>query len=93
MEGATLLMGQIIKQPDGRYAIWSSVTDDFDLTDMTPEEIVETWLADQRERLTASVSKIITALENGERPYCQFTMTWNEALRRRDEVRLIADLD
>lgn len=72
---------QIIKQPNGLYAQWSSVVDDFVMIDATPEDIIEDLLADERDNITARVHKIVADLDRGDKPYYQFTMTWNEAVR------------
>ena len=32
---------QIIEQPNGKYAIWSTIVDDFILEDITVEEYIE----------------------------------------------------
>lgn len=71
---------QIIKQPDGRLAVFSSVVDAFVVVDATPEELVE-WRAEEaaeaaRKRTRTEIEKVLS----GEpRPYHQFTLTWEEA--------------
>jgi hypothetical protein len=72
---------QIIQQPDGKYALWSSVVDAFVLIDATPEEIVEHWLAEEATRLRSRVAEIVQQLNEGKRPYLQFQMSWPEALK------------
>lgn len=73
---------QIIKQPDGRLAVFSSVTNTFIVVDATPEELVE-WRAEEaadkaRERTRAEIERV---LSGKPRPYFQFTLTWEEAMR------------
>lgn len=80
------MSNQIIKQPDGRFAVWSTITDGFILIDATPAEIVEEWLSDERARLTERVEVITDALDAGERPYHQFTESWEEALETYRQV-------
>lgn len=70
---------QIIKQPNGKYAVLSSVVDDFVIIDATPEEIIDAWATEERERLRKRVGEIIGQLEVGAKPYHQFTMTFEEA--------------
>ena len=72
---------QIVKQPNGLYAIWSTIVDSFVLIDATPDEIIEDWTASERERLKASVHKAVAALENGEKPYHQFTKSFEDCIR------------
>ena len=43
---------QIIQQPNGLYAVWSSNTDDFDMVDATVEEIIEDRIADYTKETT-----------------------------------------
>lgn len=74
---------QIIKQPNGKYCLFSSVIDDitdYDLEDA--EEIVETLLDDHRTSIANSVFCILEKLENGEKPYHQGTLTYEEMLER-----------
>lgn len=73
---------QIIRQPDGRLAVFSSVVDGFVILDATPEELIE-WRAEEaakqaRENTRAEIDRVLS----GEpRPYYQFTLTWEEAER------------
>jgi hypothetical protein len=80
------MSSQIIQQPNGLYAVWSSIVDSFTLIDATPEEIVEEWVAQERQRLTEAVNRIVGQLNNNQAPYCQFTMTWEEALATHERV-------
>lgn len=73
---------QIIKQPDGRYAIFSSVTDTIIVYDAHAPEIID-WFADR----AAQDARVAAARQlghvEGGRPreaYAQFAMTWDEAL-------------
>lgn len=77
---------QIIQQPDGLYAVWSTNVDSFVLIDATPADIVNEWIKDERTRLTESVQRIVGQLANNQAPYAQFTMTWDEALAQHAEV-------
>lgn len=72
---------QIIKQPNGLYAQWSSVVDDFVMIDATRQDIIDDWLDDSRREITESVNKVIDALDRGDKPYHQFTMSWDEAIK------------
>jgi len=72
---------QIIKQPDGRLAVFSSVTDTFIVVDATPEELIE-WRAEEaaeraREQTRREVDKVLAGNSRGV--YSQFAMTWEEA--------------
>lgn len=81
---------QIIKQPDGKLAVFSSITDSFIVTDATEEEIVE-WRAqkaaeDERERTRAELRRVQD--EANRRPYFQFTLTWEEASEKDQRHRV-----
>ena len=77
---------QIIKQPNGLYAVWSSIVDSFVLVDATPEELIEEWLSDERERISKFITRKIKEIENGEPAYRQFTMTYEQALATHKRV-------
>lgn len=84
---------QIIQQPDGRLAVFSSEVDAFVILDATPEELVE-WRAENaadkaREETRAEIQKVLL----GEpRPYYQFTMTWEQAVRMHQESDLAEEM-
>lgn len=72
---------QIIQQPDGRLAVFSSVTDSFIVVDATPEEIIE-WRVEEaaekaREQTRRELDKVLSG--NPRAAYFQFAMTWEEA--------------
>lgn len=71
---------QIVKQPNGKYAIFSSVVDAVIAMDCTREDLLEFWLDEERERLQRSIARYCDKLDAGEKPYAQFTVTWDEAL-------------
>jgi len=71
---------QIIKQPDGMYALFSSFCDDFVLINAKPEDIVDEWVNSYKKEMEGKVHDIVAALERGEKPYYQFTMSFNEAV-------------
>jgi len=77
---------RIIKQPDGKFAVWSTAVDASTMIDATPDEIVEEWLSDERARLTQRAEQITTALDADERPYHQFTESWEEALETYQDI-------
>lgn len=84
---------QIIKQPNGKYAIWSTILDDFIYTDLTVkkfEKIIQNEMSKEAERKVSEAMRsfkvIITKLKKGEKPYHQFTMTYEEAMEKRNRV-------
>lgn len=77
---------QIIKQPNGRYAVWSTVVSDFVLLDATPEDIIDVRIDEAREEIAHRVKEVVEKLANGEKPYYQFTETWDGACAFAKEV-------
>ena len=71
---------QIIKQPDGKYCIFSSIVDDFTLWNATKEELIEDLVDCEREKIVYEVDRVINKLEAGGKPYYQFTKDFNEAV-------------
>lgn len=78
-------MAQIIKQPDGRYAIFSTVSDTFERLDCTVEEVVESFVEAAIEAAVWITNKQIKQIEDSESPYAQFTITWDEAVKMNAE--------
>jgi hypothetical protein len=73
---------QIIKQPDGRLAIFNTNTDTVIVWDATEDEIVEHFAEQAAERAREDVRRTLAHVTAGEpkRAYFQFAMTWEEAL-------------
>ena len=71
---------QIIKQPNGRYAIWSSIVDDFLADNLTQNDVISFIVELEVERITTRIINTIKKLNRGEKPYYQFTLSYNEAL-------------
>jgi len=73
---------QIIKQPTGRYAIFSSNSDQIILWDATADQVVAEfvgWVVEDTERRVREHLANVDAGEP-EKSYHQFAMTWAEAL-------------
>lgn len=77
---------QIIRQPDGKYAVFSSITDTIVFWDATKDEVVD-WFVEAElaalERRKQQVAEIVdqVAAGNAHKAYHQFAMTWDEALQ------------
>ena len=90
---------QIIKQPNGLYAVFSSVVDDFILLDATPEDIIQDRVDDYRKQARRDVNRIVAELAQGGKPYHQFTLSFEQAvkdIRRRhgkdaESLRMLRD--
>lgn len=75
---------QIVKQPDGRYAVWSTIVDDFVIENATPKEIADTWAKEEADRVRNRVDEIVAQLDQGGKPYHQFTKTYGEFVQLRN---------
>ena len=74
---------QIVRQPDGLLAVFSSVVDSWVLVDATPEELSD-WYAelaaeDARKRTAALVEHVLAG--EPRKAYYQFAMSFDEADR------------
>jgi hypothetical protein len=74
---------QIIKQPDGLFAVFSTSTETITVYDATEDELVEMVAEEAAERARRSVRDTIAKVNSGDprAAYFQFTMTWEEALK------------
>lgn len=78
---------QIIRQPDGKFAVFNTNTDTIVLWEATKDEVVG-WFVEaelaELERRKQHIADMIdqVAAGNARRAYAQFAMTWDEALQR-----------
>lgn len=71
---------QIIKQPNGRYCIYSSIVDNVTYYDLDRDELVQAFMESERVRIEADVDLVLQKLKRGQNPYFQFTMTYPEMM-------------
>lgn len=73
---------QIIRQPSGKYAIFSTYTDTITVWDATEDEIVEHFAERAAERAREDARRQLGHVAGGNprAAYYQFAMTWEEAL-------------
>ena len=74
------MANRIIKQPNGKYAIYSTIVDDFTLLDASPEDIINEWVERERTLITNKVKEIVRKLEEDKKPYFQFTKSFDETV-------------
>jgi len=77
---------QIIKQPNGKYCVFSSIVDNVISYDMTEEEIINEFVAEAREDMEKRVKDIIAQLNNNEKPYYQFTYSYEKMLKTIENI-------
>ena len=72
---------QVVKQPDGKYAVWSTIVDDFiflGLDDLTP--YIRYCIGQDVERTINRVNHIKEVLDNGENYYGPHQSSWKDLL-------------
>lgn len=72
---------QIVRQPDGRLAVFSSVVDSWIVYDATGDELVEYFATEAAEEARRQARRAIDAVERGDARavYFQFAHTFEEA--------------
>lgn len=72
---------QIIKQPDGLLAVWSTVTDSWMLYDATPAELLDYYAERAAKRAREDTQEALDAVIAGDarRVYFQFALTFDQA--------------
>lgn len=79
---------QIIKKPDGKYAIWSTIVDDFIIDDTSKKELKNFLFVEMVKRHKKELNEILKHIDAGEpqKVYYQFAMTYDEAVKTRNEI-------
>lgn len=57
---------QIIKQPNDKFALWSTIVEDFLLTDCDPDDIIEYEIDCAKEEIKEENMRIINGLKSGK---------------------------
>lgn len=71
---------QIIKQPNNNYCIFSSIVDNVIYYNMTQLELINIFNKEINADISEKIIKIVKKLNNGEKPYHQFTKTYEDML-------------
>lgn len=74
---------QIIKQPDGKFAVWSSVADGILIHGATRAEVEEFFVNEAKRDAMDRVRQVLDLVEAGRErdAYFQFVKPWPEAVR------------
>lgn len=70
---------QIIKQPNGEFAVWSEAAQDFIRTDADRWDIINMLVEEEENRIKVMVDEVIEQLRKKKKPYGKRTLTWAEA--------------
>lgn len=58
-------MGRIVvKQPNGKYSVWSTVVDNFIIIDATEKEIADSYIEEKVEEIRKDVSRSISKADS-----------------------------
>jgi len=60
---------QIVKQPNGKYAIWSTVVDNFIGVNYSKEDIIEKRIKEESKDIRKDIGEIIDGIEKGGTGY------------------------
>lgn len=76
---------QIVRQPNGLYALWSSCVDNFTLLDATESDVVDELTEEFRRQCVTTVRYALDDIDKGIRR-TQFSMSFEECVSRIREV-------
>lgn len=74
-------MGQIIKQPNGKFCIFSTVVDNVTICQCTEQDIIDNLVEEAKVEIERKVKGVVEKLNNGEQPYHQFTISYTEMIK------------
>lgn len=77
---------QIIKQPNNGYCIFSSIVDNVTYYNMSKQGIIDLFVLKEKKHIEQKVNEIITKLDNKEKPYYNFTMNYEEMIKKIKEI-------
>ncbi len=85
---------QIIRQPNGKYCIWSSHVDSIILFDATSDDLVEYYGNKAAQDSKLNIIRVVDKLDRGQARliYHQFTMSYAEALERSRETNTVEEI-
>lgn len=72
----------IIKQPNGKYGVFSTQTNRFCLINQTPDQLVESMTSQELSEKQAEIKNIIKQIEQGKNPYFHFAKSFSDVLGR-----------
>lgn len=73
---------QIIQQPNDKLALFSSSSDMLCMVNATPQDLIDYFAESELVGITFRTNDICEMLANGEKPYYQFTQSWNHVLEK-----------
>jgi hypothetical protein len=83
---------QIIKQPNGKYCIFSSIIDSITHCNMDEQDIINELAEKEKMVIEKQVKEIIIKLNKGEKPYFQFTKNYDEMIETIEKIHGIKEV-
>lgn len=77
---------QIIKQPNGKYCVFSSIVDNIIMYDATEQDIIDWRIREEAERVTKDIKQIISDINAGEKAYGIFTKSYSQMLDTIEDI-------
>ena len=74
---------QIVKKSNKKFAVWSTIADDFVLDDASKRQVENLFINEAILRQKENLKEIFDKIKTGMKPYYQFTMTYQEMLKIR----------
>ena len=78
---------QIIRQPDGRYSIWSSIVDALVMVDCTRKDVLSYFATEAAADARARVGALLAHIDAGKRAYYQFTKSWEDVRKEYEQAQ------
>lgn len=72
---------QIIKQPNKKYCVYSTVVDHFVVVDATEEELKDFYKEERGRQCIHAVEEVLKKIDDDILSYFQFTMSFEEAIQ------------
>lgn len=76
---------QIIKQPNGKYCIFSSIVDNVIMCNATEQDIIDFRVKEHTEKIAKEIKEIIADLDKGKKPY-HFAKSYTEMLETIEDI-------
>lgn len=76
-----------VQQPNGKYAVWSSVVGDFIMSDLSAHQLREWYVGRETVKAYEHIDGVIGDWENGERPYRSYPKNYEDCIEHRERLQ------
>jgi hypothetical protein len=80
---------KVIRQPNGNYAVFSTVVDDFIIVNATKQELIDEDIKEAKETIQQKYDEMFEYFDDGKEPPHYLVgspLTWEEAMERVTDV-------